>query len=103
MRLLNLPILLASPLILPTLISSFKVWIWQNNNYSGPADYTVDRGSDGDCEWFEGGYSFKYDSKIGCALSTWSDAECNAGKAVMRRQHVCFTPDYKAFAFQCAV
>lgn len=86
-----------------SLAGAFVVDIWQNKNCSGTPSSTIDRESDGDCEWFEGGYSFKYQSDIGCILSTWSDAECNNGKAVMRRQNICFTPEYKAFAFQCAV
>ena len=71
MRFLTLPTLLASALLLPTFVNAFVVKVWQNDNCAGEPDYIVDRGSDGDCEWFEGGASFKYYSDTGCFLSTW--------------------------------
>ena len=71
MRFLTLFTLLASTLFFSTLVNAFVVKVWQNDNCTGMPDYIVDRGSDGDCEWFEGGASFKYYSDLGCFLSTW--------------------------------
>ena len=70
MRLFTLFTALVSFALLPTFVSTFVVKVWQNEDCSGEPNEVLDRGSDGDCEWFEGGKSLMYQSDIGCFLGT---------------------------------
>lgn len=104
MRLLTLPLLVSSAFLSSTIVNAYVVNVWQTNDCSGPVNATYDLKSDGECQtypWFEGGYSFMYDSDVGCELSLWDHESCVYEREKTRTQNVCFVPGFKVKGLRC--
>lgn len=88
-------------LALAALSYGYVVNLFGSRDCSGGAT-TLDLASNGKCTGVPPSGSVRYQSNIGCVLSTYDSENCASQKAVTRSQNACFSPGYLIRGVICA-